>query len=271
MKFIKPSYEIMQCPDGEEVLRLLEQAARTCYKSEDKITTGTGCAFCGGVGRVDLTLMPDYHAADGSYGCNECGGSGWAVEPSSYAMIRKILISGHHSVIEHLSLTVRFICNRGVTHELVRHRLASYSQESTRYCNYSKDKHGGELNIIEPSYRPRMSSTYGETDPDKIAQIELGDKRRQVWEVVLGHIEAAYLRLIELGEKPQQARDILPIGLKTEIVTSANLREWRHILNLRGVNKRAHPQIRELMVPLLRELAGRIPLIFVDLVEQLDG
>lgn len=239
MQFIKPSFTIMHCPDGEEVLRLLEEAARTCYKSEDKIDPGQRCAC--------------FHTPAEERRCSSCTNT-WQREPSSYALVRKILDSGHHSVIEHCSITVRFICNRGVTHELVRHRLASYSQESTRYCNYSKDKHGGELNIIEPSHRPRVTVDASVDSPK-------GRERRRIWEHALDVIESTYLSLIELGEQPQGARDILPIGLKTEIVCTANLREWRHIFALR-CSKRAHPQIRELMVPLREKLQRRIPLIF---------
>lgn len=250
MKFIKPSHEIIFCPDGEEALRLLEVCARVCYKSEDKIHDGTPCHDCCGTGGDKWKRNTEP--------CIHCSGSGWAEEPSSYSMIRKIMKSGHHSVIEHVGFTVRFICNRGVTHEEVRHRLASYSQESTRFCNYSKGKFGGELNIIEPLYRPPVHS-------DDCSCIPC--QRRRVWEGCLSTIEDTYLQLIDLGEKPQEARDILPIGIKTEIIHTSNLREWRHILNLRSVNKRAHPQIREVMTPLLEEMKERIPIIFDDLGE----
>jgi thymidylate synthase (FAD) len=229
MKFVKPSYEILHCPDGEEVLRLLELAARNCYKSEDKIDPGQSCDPCCSAGTVwDNTLRKDIV-------CPSCHGSGWAREPSSYKLVRKILRSGHHSVIEHASITVRFVVNRGVTHELVRHRIASYSQESTRYCNYNKGKFGSELTIVEPSHRLMPSPDLGDTAKEVAVQ------RRQLWEMCLAHVEETYNRLIELGEKPQEARDILPIGLKTEIVTTANLREWRHIFRLRALNERAHP------------------------------
>lgn len=254
MRFVEPSYEILACPDGEEVLRLLELAARTCYKSEEKAHGGGHCLDCAGSGKGPPRLDDTKRKP-----CSRCRGTG-KEDPSSYTLIRKILKSGHHSVIEHMGVTVRFICNRGVTHELVRHRLVSYSQESTRYCNYSKDKHGGELNIIEPSYRPYVQFGLADAGDEEKANAA---ERRQVWEEALDVVEGAYLKLIELGEKPQEARDILPIGLKTEIVTTANLREWRHIFSLR-CSPRAHPQIRELMVPLRAELRQRIPLIFDD-------
>ena len=253
MRFIEPSYEILHCPEGEEVLALLELAARTCYKSEDKIDDGKEpCAHCAGTGRIY-----DPHANlqwSTERTCPECFGVGsrQAREPTSHRLIKQILNSQHLSVIEHVSITVKFVCNRGVSHELVRHRLASYSQESTRYCNYNKERHGGgHLNIINPSYRPQ-----GSEDPAV-------SERRIIWERALTAIERAYNSLIELGEKPQQARDILPIGLKTEVVTTANLREWQHIFRMR-CSPKAHPQIRELMIPLRDELRKRIPLIFDD-------
>lgn len=252
MKFIEPSYEIMQCPNGEDVLRLLEQAARTCYKSEGKIRDGIPCDWCREGGAVDIRK-----------GCPRGCSHGWQQEPSSYKLIRKLLEIGHLSVIEHCSVTVRFIVNRGVTHELVRHRLVSYSQESTRYCNYSKGRHGGEINIIEPLHRQRDPYIDPTLQPPERAAT-----RRELWEHCLQEIEWTYRKLIELGETPQEARDILPIGLKTEIVTTANLREWRHIFWLRAVNERAHPQIREVMLPLLAELQQRIPLVFDDVTEK---
>ena len=208
MRIIKPSYEIETPFDGLEVLKHIEKAGRTCYKSEDKITDDSAIAF-----------------------------------------VKRIMKSGHESVIEHFSFSVRFICDRGVTHELVRHRLASFSQESTRYCNYSKDKHDNHLTFIQPCWFVTDScGKYGDFSPK-----DFGKVTEYRWLASMHQTENTYLALIAEGWKPQQARSVLPNSLKTEIVTTANLREWRHILKLR-TGKPAHPQIREIMIPLLTEL-----------------
>lgn len=167
-------------------------------------------------------------------------------EGSAEKFIGMILKSGHESVLEHEKLTVKFICDRGVTHEIVRHRIASYSQESTRYCNYSKDKFGNELTFIRPCFWADDSEEYA------------------VWKQAMEKIEKTYVKLISLGAKPEEARSILPNSLKTEIVCTMNLREWRHFFRLRTA-ERAHPQIREISVALLDELKKRIPVIFDDI------
>ena len=167
-------------------------------------------------------------------------------EGSAEKFIGMILKSGHESVLEHEKLTVKFICDRGVTHEIVRHRIASYSQESTRYCNYSKDKFGNELTFIRPCFWADDSEEYA------------------VWKQAMEEIEKTYVKLISLGAKPEEARSILPNSLKTEIVCTMNLREWRHFFRLRTA-ERAHPQIREISVALLDELKKRIPVIFDDI------
>ncbi len=167
-------------------------------------------------------------------------------EGSAEKFIGMILKSGHESVLEHEKLTVKFICDRGVTHEIVRHRIASYSQESTRYCNYSKDKFGNELTFIRPCFWADDSEEYA------------------VWKQAMEDIEKTYVKLIFLGAKPEEARSILPNSLKTEIVCTMNLREWRHFFRLRTA-ERAHPQIREISVALLDELKKRIPVIFDDI------
>jgi len=171
-------------------------------------------------------------------------------DDSAASFISRIVASGHGSVIEHSRITVKFICDRGVTHEIVRHRIASYSQESTRYCNYTKDKFGSELTFIRP--------LFWKTDSEKYA----------VWLDTMQKIEESYILLISLGAKPEEARSILPNSLKTEIVVSMNLRSWRHFFELR-TSGRAHPQIREIAVPLLRELAEKMPVFFNDIAEKL--
>jgi thymidylate synthase (FAD) len=170
---------------------------------------------------------------------------GKITDDSAGKFVRMILKRGHESVIEHESLTVRFVCDRGVSHELVRHRLASFSQESTRYCNYGKQ--GGEITFIYPPWLD-----YGDAEGSKC------------WKLAMGTCESVYLKLLSMGHSPQEARSVLPNSLKTEIVVTANLREWRHILRLR-CSKAAHPQMREIMVPLLEELQDLIPVIFDDL------
>ena len=148
-------------------------------------------------------------------------------------------------MIEHVGATVRFICDRGVTHEIVRHRIASYSQESTRYCNYSKSKFGNEITVIDP--RPFI--------PD--------GAKFDIWKMAMQEAEQRYFSLIKCGMKPQMARSVLPNSLKTEIVMTANLREWRHFFFLRAA-KPAHPQMRQLACPLLKEFRERVPVIFDD-------
>jgi len=198
VKLIKPSHEIMTDINSMIILKKIELAGRTCYKSEEKISEGSAKKF-----------------------------------------VNMILKRGHESVIEHENLTVRFICDRGVTHEMVRHRLCAFSQESSRYCDYGKM---GIRFIIPVDF---------ELDEDDYKLLE--------------HIEKHYNKCLnEKHRIPQQARYFLPNGLKTEIVVTANLREWRHILKLR-TSKAAHPQMREIMIPLLNELKEKIPVIFDDI------
>ena len=148
---------------------------------------------------------------------------------------------GHESVVEHACASVRIICDRGVSHEIVRHRLASYSQESTRYCNYSKEKFGNEITVIEP---PGLSVDEAEE-----------------WEHAVHAIERSYMWLISKGTSPQIARSILPNCLKTELVMTANFREWMHFLKLR-TSPAAHPQMREVAVMIKAILAEHCPQIF---------
>lgn len=165
---------------------------------------------------------------------------------SAESFLAKIIKSGHESVIEHEKLSVKIICDRGVSHEIVRHRIASYSQESTRYCNYANDKFGKELTFIKPSFWAEDSEQY------------------QIWKTEIENIEKSYLSLIGLGVAPEQARTILPNCLKTEIIVTMNLREWRHFFKLR-TSKRAHPQMKEISIPLLNEMKSILPIIFDDI------
>ncbi len=167
-------------------------------------------------------------------------------EGSAEKFIAAIIRNGHESVIEHVSFTVKFIVDRGVSHEMVRHRLASYSQESTRYCNYSKDDFQSEIIFIEPYYLAEGSPGWME------------------WMLAMEAAEKAYFNLLNIGHSPQEARAVLPNSLKTEVMMTANLREWRHFLKVR-TSKAAHPQIREVAIPLLHELQRLIPVVFDDI------
>ncbi|KKK78251.1 hypothetical protein LCGC14_2845440 [marine sediment metagenome] len=155
---------------------------------------------------------------------------------SGRKFLASIIQRGHESVLEHFNISIRFVCDRGVTHEIVRHRLCAYTQESTRYCNYARK---GMVFILPP---------WGFSDSDLD---------------FLESVEKKYNRKIVEGQSPQQARAFLPNCLKTEIVCTANIREWRHIMRLRTASS-AHPQMQELMKPLLRELRTRLPVLFND-------
>nr|VFK33524.1 MAG: thymidylate synthase (FAD) [Candidatus Kentron sp. MB]VFK76254.1 MAG: thymidylate synthase (FAD) [Candidatus Kentron sp. MB] len=191
--------------DGHRLIRKIEAAGRTCYKSEGKATEGTAGTFIG-----------------------------------------RIISSGHESVIEHEKVTARFICDRGVSHELVRHRIASFSQESTRYCNYANDRFGNEITVIEPCYWKD------------------NNEMKERWRHAMENAERHYFELIEHGAKPEEARSVLPNSLKTEIVVTMNLREWRHFFKLRTA-KNAHPQMREIAVQALIMFKKAIPIIFDDI------
>lgn len=167
-------------------------------------------------------------------------------EESCERFIHNILKRGHESVIEHVSISVRVICDRGVTHEIVRHRVASYSQESTRYCNYCNEKFGEELTFIKPCYWDENCEQY------------------MHWKKCMASIEETYNALIKSGATPQEARSILPNSLKTEIVMTMNLREWRHFFKLRCA-KAAHPQMREVAYLILDTFKKEVPVIFDDI------
>ena len=177
-------------------------------------------------------------------------------EDSAERFIKNIIKNGHESVLEHVSISVRVICDRGVSHEIVRHRVASYSQESTRYCNYSKDKFGNELTFIRPCY-------WGTENRDGSINGKL-----LIWEHTMQGIENNYIALLENGATPEQARSILPNSLKTEIVMTMNLREWRHFFKLRCA-KAAHPQTREIANMILEAFKSKIPVVFDDIGEKL--
>ena len=164
-------------------------------------------------------------------------------DDSAEKFVAGILQRGHEAVLEHASVTVKFICDRGVSHEIVRHRLASFCQESTRYCNYSSDKFGSEITVIRPCF----------TDEN-----EMGFNR---WKSICEAAERSYFMLLDFGWSPQEARAVLPNSLKTEVVMTANLREWRHFLKLRTDNA-AHPQMREMARPLLCTMQELVPVVF---------
>ena len=173
-------------------------------------------------------------------------------EESASKFVKGLVKSGHEAMIEHFFLTVKFICDRGVSHEIVRHRIASYAQESTRYCNYGKEGFGGEITVIYPLF------------------LEEGTRGWDIWKESCEAAEKAYFDLLDWGCSPQEARSVLPNSLKTEIIVTMNLREWRHFFKLRaiGTTGNPHPQMREVALPLLREMKEVLPEVFGDLEEK---
>lgn len=221
MKMIKPSYEILTeiSDNGIKELQHIERIGRVCYKSEDRITE------------------------DGE---------------SAKKFVGTLIRNGHEAMIEHSTLSVKFVVDRGVSHELVRHRIASFAQESTRYCNYTKDKFGGEINVVDITDSIALDTKMKAMDSNVITSIILE------WFNAMKDAEKHYNRMIKMGASPQMARGVLPTSLKTEITVTANYREWRNFFKLR-VPMSAHPQMREITIPLLKELKERIPVIFDDI------
>ena len=167
-------------------------------------------------------------------------------EDSAEKFVAGIIKRGHEAVLEHEAIRVKFIVDRGVSHEIVRHRLAAYCQESTRYCNYSKGKFGEEITVIEPCFWDKDSDLMKD------------------WRSAMRMAENHYLGLLHQGASPQEARSVLPNSLKTEVVMTANLREWRHFFKLRTAPA-AHPQMREVAIALLKEFQKLVPVVFDDI------
>jgi thymidylate synthase (FAD) len=166
-------------------------------------------------------------------------------EGTAEAFVASLACRGHESVLEHAGATVVFVCDRGVSHELVRHRLASYSQESTRYVNYGSGRFGGEIEVVRPFFFALGTPAYGH------------------WRAACTEAECRYLALLEAGTAPQEARSVLPMSLATRLVMTADLREWRHVLRLRCASA-AHPQMRQVMIPLLLWFKEKLPAVFAD-------
>ena len=201
MKIVKPVVEIEKV-DYTKIMKNLERACRTCYRSENNIT-----------------------------------------EESYKTLLKNCINRGHESILEHEKITIRMICDVGVYKDLTRHRIASFSIESTRYCNYGKDKFENEIKFIEPVNIDEISEIYEE------------------WKTACSEIEKHYLKMASLGATPDQMRMILPHSTAAQVTMTANIREWKHILALRA-NAHAHPAVEQVMIPLLIHFKEKMPEIF---------
>ena len=214
MKVIKSNVEIIT-PITDDLLKIIEVAGRTCYKSEDRIT-----------------------------------------EDSAESFVSRMINANHGAMLEHAYVSLRITCDRGVSHEIVRHRVASYAQESTRYCNYSKEKFGNQITYIDP--------VHGFMLENKTYSMEQLDAIMTTWMNACEDAERHYLRLIELGCTPQMARGVLNNATKTEVFVTMNIREWRHFISLRS-SPAAHPQMREIAQEVLRIFREKLPVVVSDI------
>lgn len=305
MKLIKPSFEIWEQPAGlEGVYKQIEKVGRVCYKSEDKMTEDSAKPFVERMTKSGHGAMLehgtvylysptyDYVNADGEvvydnpleryeddcYSVVRQDRDNQGVE-GYYATtnLRVLVENGWLDDLQYICeptefhekrVTVKFICDRGVSHEFVRHRVMSFAQESTRYCNYSKDKFGNELTFIIPNWLDIPEGNYEipafwDKETCKLMSKYAGDENTyasiQTFLSGIGLSEQQYLSLIEDGWKPQQARAVLPNALKTELVVTGFVSDWNHFFDLRarGTTGAPHPQAKELAEPLMKEFIAR--------------
>lgn len=182
--------------------------------------------------------------------------SGFKADGSSAnTFLRNLIKRGHESVLEHSTLCVRFYVDRGITHEIVRHRLAAYTQESTRYCNYSAEKFDNAVKVIDIQKGMEVEGHLNSEQMDNVYAI---------WEEAMQNAAQSYFAMLEAGASPQIARSVLPNSTQASLTMTANYREWRHFFKLRAA-KPAHPQMREIVIPLLKEVQSRILIIFDDI------
>lgn len=291
MKLIKPSFEIREQPSGlEGVYKQIEGAGRVCYKSEDKVAEGTAKAFvdrmiASGHGamlehgtvylKCETEVINRYiHPEDGEeeyfnklekyeynpYSVTSDDGIYLYVTTNLRVLVENDWLGDLQYICEPTEfhekrITVHFVCDRGVSHEFVRHRVMSFAQESTRYCNYSKDKFGNELTFIQPCWlddeRLKLYGPYHTVIRDKSLE--------SIFIASLNNAEKDYIDLIDLGWKPQEARAVLPNSLKTELVVTGFVSDWNHFFDLRarGTTGAPHPQAKELAEPLMKEFIAR--------------
>lgn len=288
MKLIKPSFEIWNQPAGlEGVYKQIEKVGRTCYKSEDKITedsakgfvermikSGHGAMLEHGTVYMFIPIgcdKHDYHVAqkyhNNKYSKVIIRNEHFLLDKNGYYITTNLRVLVENEWMDDLKyicdltefherrVCVRFICDRGVSHEFVRHRVMSFAQESTRYCNYSKDKFGNEVTFIKPCF----------LDDSKLAlygpyHTVIRDKSPEsIFIASLNNAEKDYIDLIDLGWKPQEARAVLPNSLKTELVVTGFASDWNHFFDLRarGTTGAPHPQAKELAEPLMKEFIAR--------------
>ena len=287
MKLIKPSFEIWEQPAGlEGVYKQIERAGRVCYKSEDKITENSAKPFVGRMiesghgamlehGTVYLampleTMLPIEINGWGKYTknpyskgfkvCEVNGQKRVAVTTNLRVLVENGWLDDLQYICEPTKyherrITVHFVCDRGVSHEFLRHRVMSFAQESTRYCNYSKNKFGNELTFIIPCWVGEGQENASLEDRDICGNTyaDLCFKEN------LAKAERAYFTLIKQGWTPQQARAVLPNSLKTELVVTGFTSDWEHFFGLRarGTTGAPHPQAKELAEPLMKEFITR--------------
>lgn len=296
MKLIKPSFEIWEQPAGlEGVYKQIERVGRVCYKSEDKITEDSAKPFVDRMiksghgamlehGTVYLAIPMTTYAPDAvniyqnnSYSkVNECNEfiftdkygdkvAAWCVTTNLRVLVENDCLEDLEFLCEPTEyherrVTVRFVCDRGVSHEFVRHRVMSFAQESTRYCNYSKDKFGNELTFIKPCwFDSSLIDDTGHWDANTFYRMPTQPVREEAFLGTLLSVEDSYFDLLECGWKPQEARAILPNSLKTELVVTGFVSDWEKFFDLRakGTTGAPHPQAKELAEPLMKEFIAR--------------
>ena len=265
MNILKPRYEIARVTPY--MYKAIEEGARICYLSEPKDTP---------------KLRAEYiqYCTDNNQGYADPLGVGFKNFVREQ-FIKKLMKMGHQTPFEHGDITIDFICDRGVSHEAVRHRMTSPMQESTRYCDYQEGEKGHGMNVIHPLFFDTDDEKQYVTLP-KLAgfQLEMKDSmgfskatvhinKFDVWFMCMQFAEWGYQTMRKMEASPQEARSVLPNSLKTKLRIKANVREWWHIFKLRAVNTGAHPQIREVMIPALKECAARWPILFQWLLDEI--
>lgn len=290
MKLIKPSFEIWEQPAGlEGVYKQIERVGRVCYKSEDKITEDSAKPFVDRMiksghgamlehGTVYLQYetvksainpLTKYYLNKYSKVKAKWGIIGETIKLFVTTNLRVLVENNWLEDLEYIwepteyherRVTVHFVCDRGVSHEFVRHRVMSFAQESTRYCNYSKDKFGNELTFIKPCwFDSSLIDDTGHWDANTFYRMPTQPVREEAFLGTLLSVEDSYFDLLECGWKPQEARAILPNSLKTELVVTGFVSDWEKFFDLRarGTTGAPHPQAKELAEPLMKEFIAR--------------